>query len=342
MPRSLEMSWQEYVYGNALNWLLELDRSNPAIRYFALRDLLDRPSGDPTVCEAQAAVMQNGPVPAILSAQHSDGYWLRPGSGYGKYRGTAWQIIFLGELGADPDDERVRHGCAYLLSHSIASNGGFSANQNPAPNGVIHCLNGNLIYALIQLGYLADARVQRALDWEAHTITGESVADYRQSGTSGPDFACAANAKQPCGWGATKAMKALIAVPSEQRTPIVQRAIEQGAKFLLSCDLAKADYPYTGKISSAWFKLGFPLSYWSDILETFTVLARLGYGSDPRLATVYDWLMSKQDSHGSWILENSLNTKMWIDIEKKGKPSKWVTLRVLRAIKAAQDSVRAA
>jgi hypothetical protein len=32
-------------------------------------------------------------------------------------------------------------------------------------------------------------------------------------------------------------------------------------------------------------------------------------------------------------LANSLNGKMWIDIEKKGKPSKWVTLRALRLLK---------
>ncbi len=32
-------------------------------------------------------------------------------------------------------------------------------------------------------------------------------------------------------------------------------------------------------------------------------------------------------------MERSLNGKMWSDIEAKGKPSKWVTLRVLRMLK---------
>jgi hypothetical protein len=129
-------------------------------------------------------------------------------------------------------------------------------------------------------------------------------------------------------------MKALIAVPTERRTPAVQRALGRGAQFLLRYDLAKANYPYTAKVSSTWFKLGFPLSYWSDVLETFAVLVALGYGNDPRLAEVYHWLLSKQDAQGRWKLENSLNGKMWIDIEKKGKPSKWITLRVLRVLKA--------
>ncbi|WP_129672553.1 hypothetical protein [Candidatus Chloroploca sp. Khr17] len=62
-------------------------------------------------------------------------------------------------------------------------------------------------------------------------------------------------------------MKALADVPTSARTPLLQQAIEQGAQFLLRHNLARAEYPFTGKISTAWFKLGFPLSYWSDILE---------------------------------------------------------------------------
>lgn len=331
------MSWREKLRGDPIPWLLEPDPDNPAVRYFTLRDLLDQPLDDPEVIAAQSAVMTSGPVPVILDAQHPDGYWEKPDGGYRKYRGTHWQIIFLGELGASSTDERLRRGCDYLLNHSVASNGGFAYNnRSPVPSGVIHCLNGNLLYGLIRLGCLDDLRVQRALDWQARAITGEAPIQYYQSSTSGPDFACAVNEKQPCGWGAAKAMKALAAVPPQQRTPIIQRALEHGAQFLMRYNLAKADFPYTGKISSAWFKLGFPLSYWSDVLEMYAVLVALGYGDDPRLAEVYHWLLSKQDAQGRWKLENSLNGKMWIDIEKRGRPSKWITLRVLRVLKAAE------
>jgi len=228
----------------------------------------------------------------------------------------------------------VRRGCDYVLGHSVASTGGFAFNQRPMPSGVVHCLNGNLLSALIRLGWLEDPRVQRALDWQARAITGEDQAHYHPSGTSGPDFACAINQKQPCGWGATKALRALLDVPPAQRTPAIQRALERGARFLLRYDLAKAEYPYTGKVSASWFKLGFPLSYGSDLLETYAVLVALGYGSDPRLAEVNRWLLSKQDPQGRWTLEHALNGKIWIDIEQRGKPSKWITLRALRVLKA--------
>jgi hypothetical protein len=193
-------------------------------------------------------------------------------------------------------------------------------------------LNGNLLYALLCLGYAHDPRVQAALDWQARAITGEGI-QYLKSGTAGPCFACSVNEGQPCAWGANKALKALIAVPPDQRVPIVQRAIEAGAEFLLSRDPAVADYPYTKRVSSTWFKFGFPLSYWSDVLETTAVLVELGYGDDPRLANALQLVLSKQDAQGRWKLENTLNGKMWADIEEKGKPSKWVTLRALRVLK---------
>ncbi len=330
--------WLDKVNGDSLAWLLEPDAANPGVRYFALRDLLGRPPDAPDVLEARSAIMASGPVPAILAAQQPAGYWEKPDNGYIKYRGTHWQIILLGELGADPGDERVRRGCEYLFEHSIAGNGAFAYNRNPVPSGVIPCLSGNRLQAVIRLGYLEDPRVQRALDWQARAITGEGVT-YHKSGTSGPDFACAVNAGQPCAWGGTKALKALAEVPTAQRSPAVQRAVERGAQFLLRYDLAKADYPYTGNISSTWFKLGFPLSYWSDVLETLGVLVALGHGGEGRLAGAYRWLLDKQDAQGRWPLENALNGKMWVDIEKKGKPSKWITLRALRVVKGMAEAL---
>ncbi len=45
-------------------------------------------------------------------------------------------------------------------------------------------------------------------------------------------------------------------------------------------------------------------------------------------------LLEKQDSQGHWKMEYSYNGKTWSDVEQKGLPSKWVTLRALRALKA--------
>jgi hypothetical protein len=213
----------DVLRSDPLPWLLSPDPANPFIRYFALRDLLDRPSTDPELLRARAEIMSSGPVPAILNAQHPEGYWFKPGTGYSpKYRATVWQIILLAELGADPSDERVRRGCEYLLNHNPAATGGFSYNESHSPSGVVHCLNGNLLYALFILGYAQDPRVLAALDWQVQAVTGQENFEYYYSGTSGPGFACGINLGQPCGWGANKAIKALSAIPSQQRTRLYQ------------------------------------------------------------------------------------------------------------------------
>ncbi len=319
---------------NSIHWLLEEDTQNPSVRYFALRDLLGRPESDAEVRAARSAIMRSGPVPLILKAQEPSGTWVKPGSGYSpKYRATVWSLLILAELGADPNEPRIRKGCEYLLEHSLASIGAFSVYQGLSPNGAVHCLNGNLLFALQRLGFGSDPRLQTVMEWQARAILGEQPIQFYASGTSGPNFACGINLGQACGWGANKAMRGLLEVPRERRTPLVERALQAGADFLLSRDPAVADYPYTKRVSSAWFKLGFPLSYWSDVLETVANLVELSYGGDRRVQPALEWIIGKQDSQGRWKLENALNGKMWVDIEAKGKPSKWITLRALRVLK---------
>ena len=48
-----------------------------------------------------------------------------------------------------------------------------------------------------------------------------------------------------------------------------------------------------------------------------------------------EWVLHKQDDKGRWALANSLNGKVWADVERKGKPRKWVTLHVLCVLRRA-------
>ena len=83
--------YSNYLKNDPIPWLLEGDLQNPGVRYFALRDLLDRPEIDPEVVKAKTNTQTHGPVPAILSAQHPDGYWAQPGAGHSpSYTMTVW------------------------------------------------------------------------------------------------------------------------------------------------------------------------------------------------------------------------------------------------------------
>jgi hypothetical protein len=180
--------------------------------------------------------------------------------------------------------------------------------------------------------------VARAIEWEARAITGEGVDRWYASGTCGPGFACAANEQLPCAWGAVKALLGLARIPVQRRSPLVGRAIDVGTSFLLSRNPATAEYPAgwgNTRPSGSWFRLGFPSGYVADVLGVLEVLCELGHGRDPRLRTAVAWLLAKQGSDGRWRNEYAYNGKTWVDIERQGRPSGWVTLRVCRVLRAA-------
>jgi len=315
-----------------LPWLLEPDEANPGVRLFALRDLLGRPGSDPEVIAAQAQVMRTGPVPLILDAQYPEGYWVKPGPGYSpKYRATLWQVLFLAQLGADGQDRRVRRAVEYVFAHAQAANGGFACNGRPST--AVHCLWGNVVRALLDLGYGEDERLGRSIEALARSVTGDGYEWYRKGGVQAPGFVCSANYGLPCGWGAVRTLWALNRVPAAGRTPIVQAAIKTCTGFLLRYDVARADYPYKERISSSWFKFGYPLGYVTDVLLNLEALVEAGCGDDPHLSDAVELVLSKQDEQGRWAMEYSYNGKMWADVEERKKPSKWVTLRAVRMLK---------
>ncbi len=344
------MAWQEQLKGNPLPWLLE--KSEPGVRYLALRDLVGLGKDDPELKAACKLAHTQGPIAAILDHMAPPGYWAEPGPGYlPKYRATVWAIILLAQLGASiSEDERIARGCGYLLEHALTGAGQFS--MSGTPGGTIDCLQGNLLWALGELG-CRDPRLARAYEWMARSLTGEGLAPLEDkqadlrfyAGKCGPDFACGANNKLPCAWGAAKVMQAFSRLPLEKRTPLIERAIQRGLDFLFSVDLVSAAYPtgYNEKPSGNWWKFGFPVFYVTDLLQVVEVLAGLGCTSDAalpadrgqNLARALALVRDKQDAQGRWALEYDYSGKTWVDFGSKKQANKWVTLRVLRVLKGA-------
>lgn len=95
-------NWLDRLNADPIPCLLEPDEDAPGVRYLALRDLVGLPPDDPELLAAQAAVLRGGPAAATLDAQDPEGYWVKPGAGYGpKYTGTTWSMLFLAQYGVD-------------------------------------------------------------------------------------------------------------------------------------------------------------------------------------------------------------------------------------------------
>jgi hypothetical protein len=187
-----------------------------------------------------------------------------------------------------------------------------------------------------------DPRLEAAFDWMARTVTGEGLAPATERKAvqryyvykCGPNFACGANNRLPCAWGAAKVMLAFAKLPVEKRTPEIERAIQQGVDFFFSSDPADANYPTreAQKPSGNWWKFGFPVFYVTDILQIVETMVLLGYREDPRLENALELVRSKQDEGGRWVLEYDYTGKTWGSYGKKQLPNKWVTMRALRAL----------
>ncbi len=339
-------SWKKHTSDQVIDWLLENDEQNAPIKFLTIRDLLDARLNSIELNKAKEFMMSHGPIPEILEQQQPDGHWDREDSiYYNKYTGTCWSVIMLAQMGADASDRRIGHGCDYLLAHSLGDFGGFSMNSRRS--GAIHCLQGNIASALLDLGYQNDNRVLQAVEWMAHSVIGEGFSGskdsggdyYLRSGISGPGFRCSANNHEPCAWGAVKVALALSKVPSEKRTEHMHKAINACVDFLTSVEPASAEYPhpYAPKPSTSWFKFGFPVFYITDLLQILEALTELGLKNDVQLGKAIDFVLNKRGKDLRWPMEYTYNGKTWVDIEEKGRPSKWVTLRALRMMKNYSD-----
>jgi hypothetical protein len=321
-----------------LQWLLEPD--DIGVRYLAMRDLMETDVKELMAVKKRAHI--EGPIAQVLEKMNKEGYWVKSGPGYNpKYRATVWSITLLSQLGASIEmDRRLAIACSYLLEQALTEDGQFTING--APSGTIDCLQGNLCAALLDLGS-KDPRLDKAFEWMARSVTGDGIAPIEDKEAPvryyaykcGPRFACGANGKLPCAWGAVKVMLAFSKLPEKRRTAPIDKAIKAGVDFLFSKDPAKADYPcgYAAKPSGNWWKFGFPVFYVTDLLQNVEALVGLGYGKDLRLENALVVISDKQDAQGRWPLEYDYTGKTWIDFGAKQQPNKWVTLRALRVLK---------
>lgn len=338
------MSWKNQLRNDSLPWLLESE--NPGVRYLAMRDLLDLSPDDKKLKSTRKLAHKEGPIAHVLSKMNEEGYWQRPGTGYGpKYKSTVWALILMAQLGASvKEDKRIKLACKYYLDHALSPGGQISSMTNNSPSGTVDCLQGNMLWSLMELGY-EDKRMDTAFEWMARSVTGDGVAPMKDkhapiryyAGKYGPTFACGANNKLPCAWGGVKVLLALSQVPVEKRTGLVKKAIQQGVDFFFGVDPSTADYPngWAAKPSGNWWKFGFPVFYVTDILQIAEALVRLGYGKDKRLKNTLELIRSKQDEAGRWPLEYNYDGKTWMRFGKMTESNEWVTMRALRVLKSA-------
>jgi len=294
---------------------------------------LDEP--DPAVLESEKAIMDSLVVKTIFGVQKPEGYWATEEDMYlPKYTATTHQLLILAEHGATKTSEIER---AIEQVYRFQRNSGHFLTKLPksekGKNSIVKdgcCFDGNVLYYLVHFGYLDDPRTQKLLDF---------IFDYYDKENTG--WKCRAFPIDPskvfpvnCFMGRTKLLKAFCKIPEPKRDPEMKRIIELEVEEILENGVYRYLRNPDGsrKDKAGWKRFGFPLFYQADILEIMGTLTRLGI-KDDRMQDAIDIILEAQQPDGKWLLKNTYNGKMYIDIEEKHKPSKWVTLRTLTVLK---------
>jgi len=346
-------AWRNILKANPTAWLLEAD--NPSVRYLTLRHVLGRPEDDAEVKAAREAIRTSRVVKRIFARQEAGGFWLDPTKPYlPKYKASYWTLMLLGHLGVSREDARVEQAVEYIFRFQRAEGGFAEAGEEEARRqylrraekdrergkvtpdessfiadylhqAILSCLTGNVIAALLRMGYGEDPRLWLSVDWlvEIQNPDGGWLCPYWKAHVKDT---------HSCFYGTICALEAFSEIPESQRPPRVQEAVARAAEFLLRHRLYKADHHDYQVINPAWLKLAFPWFYGYSILRGLWVLARLDY-QDERMTDALEVLREKQTSDGKWILESTPYGRMQANLEKKGRPSKWVTLMAVWALR---------
>lgn len=91
----------------------------------------------------------------------------------------------------------------------------------------------------------------------------------------------------------------------------------------------------TGEVvHPAWLQFSFPTRWHYDVLHALEYFRAAGDPPYPRVDEAIDLLRSKQQSDGTWLLENTHPGAVHFALEDgDGRPSRWNTLRALRVVR---------
>jgi len=300
------MNRLDKLRGDPLPWLLEPD--NPSVRYWTLTDLLDRPADDPQVQDAKAAIAKQPLVEEIFASQHPNGHWGDDQTKPYTAQGTLGVLGVLHMLGAQPD-EQTAAGCDSLLRFSQNESGGLSLSKTQR-SGVFPCTTGEHLSTLVYFGMGDDPRVRRAFAFVVEDMARPDALD------------CGRYQHQDCLWGAIAALNGLAVLPDDMYSTQSEQVVHRLVDALLD-----ADYDFEGE-HKRWLTFGVPRMW--DLLSALRTLAAHGYAHDPRFTPLLDLVLAGQDEAGRWPCGSVSRT--W-PLERRNRPSKWVTLDALRLLK---------
>jgi hypothetical protein len=309
-------SWKSLLKADTTEWLLE--DTNPSVKYFSLRWLLDKSEDDPEVASASQAIAHSDSVKKLLRRQRPEGYWgtdIRPHHGT---RGNLLLLMWLGYRG----DEGIKKAMDYRINGCLKEDGAYGIELK-GRTVKLPCHGADLLRQMLWFGYKEDQRAQKLLGWLVQ-IQGEDGV-----------WPCVSKLRPfSCLWATADVLRAYRDLPSEWLTPQIEESQRLAVEQFLNSNL----YQYgSAKPSPRWLEFGYPLQWDTDILEVLELLAPYITPDEERIQPGLSMILEKQDAAGRWPCEKHPKGGRWmkkfIDFDEIGQPSKWVTLHAMKMLK---------
>jgi len=325
---------------DVVEWLLD---SDPAIRWQVLRDLTDAP--DDAVAAERARVAAEGWGARLLALQRPDGQWdggiptftspaaakwwqslppERKGTLFPEWTSTTWSLVLLRAFGLDPAGAEARRAVRLVREHCRWEHDGepyFAGEVEP-------CINGRTVAIGSYFGEDVKGIVDRLL--------GEQMNDggwncEQENGSTRGSF--------------NSTIDVLEGLLEYERatggSPEVTAARLRGQEYLLERRMLRR--LSTGEVidqdrkthrPTGFTQFSYPTYFHYDVLRGVDYLRSAGVVPDERLAEAIALVESKRDADGRWPLENPHPGKVHVAMDEgEGRPSRWNTLRAMRALR---------
>lgn len=333
----------KYLTKDPIEWML--NRDNPSVRYAVLKEIL----GEKKLDNEYYDLFSSGEIKTLLDSS-GDGILGDRKKFDIYYLGTMWCFAEAVERGLDVRTEKVKKTADYIIEKSQLSSGGFTLNWNPKIE--IACRTGDMVKYLLKAGY-RDEAVDRGIKWIARNqrhdggwlhcpLSGFSdifkLMLLRKPGR-GVERENDRNVKS-CYYATASCLSALLEYGNKNEK--YSGNIFHGTEFFLNRNIYLNRRNRPVKPKKYWnrdFRLiGYPVLSQFDILYGLLIIAKAGRIHDPRSGKAFNFVMSKQNSDGTWNLENAQTGMLFGNTKAPiGKRNPWVTLNALRLLKYTED-----
>jgi hypothetical protein len=306
-----------------IDWLLEGD---PSIRWQTMRDLVGAPE---TVFERERdRIARSGWGARLLAEQDRSGAWESGRSGDGglytpKWTSTTYTMLLLRDFGLPAGNRQARRACKLLLDQGLRDDGGIGyGDWERSTRRSETCITGMVLSVLSYFDYDDDR-----LDTVADHLLRVQMDDGGW------------NCRRPRGATHSSVHTTISALEGLHFYEIVRRrkakavraAQLRGREFLLEHRLFRSHR--TGAvINPAFTKFAFPPRWHYDVLRALDYFRWMNAPRDPRLEDAIELVRASRRADGRWSLQNTYAGKTYFQLESRGAPSRWNTLRALRVL----------